>query len=131
MPVKRIFLAVGLMLCMLTTACAPAQERQTQSVSTSNPTASDLLESNPGASLFMYQGTVYMAGVDWVDELELTRGEPAAEVLRQSANGEGFENGMANKLEKGTILYEAAERSDVLIADTPEDEIRFYGMVEG
>lgn len=98
---------------------------------TGNPTANDVLSTNPDANIFMYQDIIYSAGIDWVDELTLTKDKEITEVIEQQEDGRKFKNGTANKLKAGTKFFSAKERKDILIAETEEGEIRFYSLIEG
>ncbi|KUP21161.1 hypothetical protein [Paenibacillus sp. DMB5] len=50
---------------------------------TGNPTANDVLNANPAANIFMYQDIIYSAGIDWVDELTLTKDKEITVVIEQ------------------------------------------------
>lgn len=96
-----------------------------------NPTAETVLKENPTANIFMYSDLIYTAGVEWVDELELTKDQLITEIAEQKSAGHLFKNGTANKLPLGTKIYSVGERRDVLIAETEEGDLRFYMLVEG
>ncbi|WP_102029046.1 hypothetical protein [Salirhabdus sp. Marseille-P4669] len=65
----------------------------------------EIVELNPNADYFELDGGVYIR-VEWADKKSLTLGDKVGEI----------KSGMANKLPDGTIIYSAAERSDILIA---------------
>lgn len=96
-----------------------------------NPTADTVLKLNPEANIFMHSDLIYTAGVDWVDELELTKDQQITEIAEQKSTGQLFKNGTANKLPVGTKVYGVKERKDVLVAETEEGDVRFYMLVEG
>ncbi|CAM4364701.1 hypothetical protein [Paenibacillus typhae] len=98
---------------------------------TGNPTANDVLSTNPDANIFMYQDIIYSAGINWVDELTLTKDKEITEVKEQRKDGKEFRNGTANKLKAGTKIFSAKERNDIIIAETADGEVRFYSLIEG
>lgn len=129
---RRMMLAAGAVCVLMLVGCSSEQSNRGISVSsTHNPTAAEMLELSPTGSFFQHDNIVYQANVPWVDELDLTRGEFVAEVLREQEDGDLFKNGDANVLKQGTRIYAVRERGDVLIAETPEGEQRFYQLVEG
>lgn len=120
-----------LIIIMVLLALSGCKADQTQTHSTSNPTAEEVLSDNPNANIFMYKETIYNAGVSWVDELELTKDQLITEIIKKSDNRNGYVDGTANKLSVGTKIYSVKERGDILIAETPDGDIRFYNLVEG
>ena len=98
---------------------------------TGNPTANEILSQDPNASIFMYSSVIYIAGVEWVDELQLSKDQSITEITKQSDSGKDFIDGTANKLVVGTKIYSVKERNDILIAETEYGDIRFYKLVEG
>lgn len=96
-----------------------------------NPNADKVLKMDPNANILMYQNIVYNAGVQWVNDLKITKDKLVTEITQQSEDGKDFENGTANKLTVGTKIYSVKERNDILIAATKHGDIRFYNLVEG
>ena len=96
-----------------------------------NPTAEDVLRMNPNANILMFKDTIYNAGVDWVNELRLTKDKVITEIIAQTVSGKEFMDGTANKLKIGTKIFSVKERNDILIAETNNGDIRFYMLVEG
>ncbi|WHT49700.1 hypothetical protein QNH10_09525 [Sporosarcina thermotolerans] len=43
--------------------------------STGNPDAKEILTLDPEADIFQFEGVIYKTGIDWVEELTLTKGE--------------------------------------------------------
>ncbi|WP_172251336.1 hypothetical protein [Saccharibacillus deserti] len=124
--------AAASLALFLPVACASEPQSRTEQISvTQNPTAAEWLKLEEQASVFQYEDVIYTAGVSWVDELELKRSERLTEVLRQNSDGDSFQNGDANRLKAGTPIYRVKDRRDVLIAETPEGDIRLYQLVEG
>lgn len=129
---QPVLIAAAILSIFLLAACVSEPQPRTVQVSTTeNPTAAEWIKSEPDASLFQYNDTIYVADVSWVDDLELTRGDPVTKVLRQHTDEDSFQNGDANRLEKGTPIHETEERGDILIAATSKGDIRFLQLVEG
>lgn len=74
-----------------------------------------VLKIDPDADLVEYAGAVYKAGIDWGDEMELTKDEQVAEVTE----------GMATHLDVGTPIFKAKERSDILVVMDGATEKRY------
>lgn len=119
------------LLFFIITGCGFSGPAPQQSTTIGNPTASDILASDPSANIVVYQDIVYQAGIQWVDELELTKGELVLEILKYSRVGNEFANGTASGLPVGTKIYRVKERGDIVIAETDQGDIRFYALVEG
>ncbi|REK77038.1 hypothetical protein [Paenibacillus paeoniae] len=96
-----------------------------------NPTVQEVLKGNPEANMIMYNDVVLVSGIDWVDEVELTKGEFLLEITLKTDDAEQFENGAANQLPIGTKIYGAKERGDIVIAETDAGDIRYFKLVEG
>lgn len=120
-----------LILLFIIAGCNSGNRPVTGESSTSNPTAEDILSDNPNANIFMFTDIIYNTGIPWVDELELHKDQVVTEILEQSGDGKEFKNGTATQLPVGTKIYSTQERSDILIAETEDGDIRFYGLVEG
>ncbi|MFD1775998.1 hypothetical protein [Paenibacillus rhizophilus] len=98
---------------------------------TRNPTAEEVLRMDRNANIFMYKNTIYNAGIDWVNKLELSKDKEITEIIELREDGKEFKDGTANKLVVGTKIFSVKERNDILIAETKDGDIRFYKLVEG
>lgn len=96
-----------------------------------NPTAQEVLSNNPEANILMHSEVVFISGIQWVEEEDLTKDEYVTEITMQTNDGERFINGAANKLPLGTKIYRVRERGDIVIAETEEGDVRYYKLVEG
>ena len=106
---------------------------QSEQRSIGNPTAEEMLESNPQADLLQYQGIVYVnaKGIDWVQEEGLEIGERVGEIKRQS-NELPYADLTATKLPEGTELFMPEKKGgDILIAVRDGEKIPYLGMREG
>ncbi len=126
---KKLF--VMILIFIMLTGCNSNESTGEKGEFIGNPTAENVLEGNPEANIFMYSDIIYSAGVSWVDEMNLTKDKQITEIAQQKSNGEYFENGTANKLTVGTKIFSVKERSDILIAETKEGDIKYFKLVEG
>lgn len=108
-----------------------SEENNAKYIIIGNPTTEEILKANPNANILMYKDTIYNSGIDWVDELKLTKDTQITEISEQRKEGKDFTNGTASKLIVGTKIFSVKERKDVLIAETKDGDIRFYNLVEG
>ncbi|MGE7666963.1 hypothetical protein ACQKMN_14740 [Ureibacillus composti] len=52
-----------------------SSHQQTTVITTGNPTAQEILENDPKADIFQWNGTIYQTNIDWVNELVLSEGD--------------------------------------------------------
>lgn len=100
-------------------------------VTISEITAEEVLTLDPEADIFKYNTVIYQTNIEWVDELILTPGGKVMTVQNQSTDLSDFSDGTANLLPLGTDIFEANERSDILIAEVDGDYIYYLEIVEG
>ncbi len=92
-------------------------------VSTHNPTIEEILAQNPNADAFVFGNIVYKGGINWVNELNLTKGKHLGEIQVHNK---------ATKLLIGAEVYEPIENHGlILIVKINEEELRYLGLVEG
>ncbi|ADU29212.1 hypothetical protein [Evansella cellulosilytica] len=78
-----------------------------------------VLKLNPDADIVEFEDRVYQAGIDWVEEEALSKGEQLGEIRE----------GMANKLPAGAIIIAPNERRDILIVEYDGKEKRYLLQV--
>lgn len=93
--------------------------------------AEEVLRLDPEADIFQHDNIIYKANIDWVEELTLNQGDEVAEITHQADDPDDFENGTANQLPVGTLIYSASGRSDILLADVDGELIPYLANVEG
>lgn len=74
-----------------------------------------VLKLDPDADIFEFEDHVYKAGVDWIEEEELTKGKQIGEI----------KDGMANILPIRTKIFAPKERLDILIVEYSGREKRY------
>ncbi|MFD1927241.1 hypothetical protein ACFSFY_04090 [Sporosarcina siberiensis] len=71
-----------------------------------------VLKLDSNADILEYDGMVYKAGIDWVEQEKLTKGEQVGKVSE----------GMANNLSIDAKIYVSKERGDILIVKDDGEE---------
>nr|WP_285853323.1 hypothetical protein [Sporosarcina luteola] len=99
--------------------------------STGNPDAKEILTLDPEADIFQFKGVIYKAGIDWVEELTLTKGKQVGEIKTRNDINTDYEDEMSNKLPVGAKIFFTKERGDILIAESEGDIKRYLAIVEG
>ncbi|SMF92321.1 hypothetical protein SAMN05661091_5771 [Paenibacillus uliginis N3/975] len=131
----RKMLIFLLSLLLLLTACSArssqTQEQQTQNFG--NPTAEEILKSNPDADLLQLRNIVYIKAEDnsWVQQENLGSLQEVGEVQSIYDGNRPFENEMSTKLAPGTKIYEPTQHGLIIVAVNNGIEIRYIGLVEG
>jgi hypothetical protein len=103
-------------------------------LSVGNPIAEEILSKNKDADIFVYGGRVYQNAedIDWINSLDLKKGQEVTKITAQTLNAKEFENGTATKLPIGTKIYEPVKKQGpILIAVVNGKEVRYLGLVEG
>lgn len=100
-----------------------------------NPSAEEILEADPEADIFQLEGVIYQTGIDWVEELTLTKDQFVGEIKSRNDTHTNFEDEMATKLPVGAKIYTVEEGEDVsgpiLLVETNGSLLSYYGLVEG
>lgn len=107
------------------------EPNQTTVITIGNPTAQEILENDPKADIFQWNGTIYQTNIDWVDELVLTEGELVGIVNYHTSNPSDFKDSTANGLPIGTEIYKVNERNDILMTKYNDELKYYYQLVEG
>ena len=135
MKLKRLFIFIGGLTIFSTIATGCSIENSQQQIevhTTKNPDASETLELQPEADLFQWGDVIYIADVDWVQGLELSKGIEIGEIAKNTSNPKDFTNGTANKLPIGAKIYEPLEKNGpIYIVVVNGKEIRYLGLLEG
>lgn len=126
---KKFFIMLLLLLSIYASGCA---DSETKIVSSKNPDASEILALEKNADLFQWNNIVYKTDVDWVNDLKLSKEKQLGEITESySEHLNEFKNGMATKLQKGSKIFMAKERGDILIVED-NGKVKYYlALVEG
>lgn len=115
-------------LVLLLAGCGNGQEVTT--VAIGNPTVEEVLDDGT-EDIFLLDELVYLNGedIDWVQEREYTLEEAAGEITAQATEAEDFEDGTANVLPVGTVIYSTDTELNIAIVNG--EEIPYIPLVEG
>ena len=95
------------------------------------PTASEVLSEDSKADIFQFNDTIYKSDVAWAEKTEVTQKEKVGEIKRRSSDKDGFDNGTATKLSKGTVLYSTKERNEILLVSFNGKLKKYVALGEG
>ncbi|MBD7909038.1 hypothetical protein [Sporosarcina gallistercoris] len=85
----------------------------------------------PDADILQWDGAIYQAGVEWVQELELTKKERIGEILYNTQMSEEFQDGIASKLPIGSIMYSTNEGDEYILVEVDEETRSYLLLSEG
>ena len=84
------------------------------------------------ADIFQFEGIIYKTGIDWVEELTLTKGEQVGEIKTKNDTDTNFEDEMSNKLPVGAKIFSTVEKEGpILLVESEGEILKYYGWVEG
>ena len=133
MKVPRLFF--GLVIFAILTAVGCSNSSDTGKIvvhKTENPNAEEILTLDPEADIFQFEGVIYKTGIDWVEELTLTKGEQVGEIKKRNDTDTNFENEMSNKLPVGAKIFSTIEKEGpVLLVESEGKILKYYAIVEG
>ncbi len=133
MRVPRLFL--GLVIFVLLTAVGCSNSSNTGKIEvhkTENPNAEEILTLDPKADIFQFDDVIYQTGIDWVEELTLTKDEQVGEIKTRNNTDTNFENEMSNKLPVGAKIFSIIEKEGpILLVESEGEILKYYALVEG
>ncbi|MFD0712700.1 hypothetical protein [Paenibacillus sp. GCM10027626] len=130
---------ISFIFCLvILTGCTQSEQGSagnlTETLTTHNPTAKEILAKTPNADIFQLGGIVYSnaSDIDWVQAAKLTIETSIGTIKKEYKDGIAFEDEMATKLPAGTEIYEPVKNSGpILIVKLNGKEIRYLGLLEG
>lgn len=130
---KKFMHLFPILLLILVGCSGSNGEEPDKSATTANPTAKEVFTNNKDADIFLYREIVYQNAedLDWVKDLELTKGKEVKEIKRIYSGKGDFPDHAATKLPVGNKVYEAQTNHQLLIAVVEGKEIPYIGLVEG
>ena len=131
MNFKFLFLVVFVLLTSV--GCSNSSDTGKIEVhTTGNPDAKEILTLDPEADIFQFEGVIYETGIDWVEELTLTKGEQVGEIKTRNDTDTNFENEMSNKLPVGAKIFSTIEKEgSILLVESEGKLLKYYALVEG
>ncbi|MEK4523561.1 hypothetical protein MKX96_18255 [Psychrobacillus sp. FSL W7-1493] len=128
-------LFLGLIIFILLTAVGCSNSLNTEKIEvheTKNPDAEEVLTLDPEADIFQLDGVIYKTGIDWVEELTLTKGEQVGEIKTRNDSDTDFEDEMSNKLPVGAKIFSTIEKEGpILLVELEGKLLKYYALVEG
>lgn len=136
MRIRIFFLVLSVFILLIAIGCSNSSITSTpETYTTQNPDAKEILILDPKADIFQFDGVIYQTGIEWVEELSLTKDEQVGEIKTRNDNDTNFEDGMSNMLPVGAKIYSAKESDEVagpiLLVESEGQLLKYYGLVEG
>ena len=136
MRIRILYLSLFVFILLTAVGCSNSSiTRTAETDTTENPDAKEILTLEPEADIFQFDGVIYKTGIDWIEELTLTKGEQVGEIKTRNDTDTNFENDMSNKLPIGSKIYSATEAGEVggpiLLVESEGKLYKYYGLVEG
>ncbi|MFC5602776.1 hypothetical protein [Sporosarcina koreensis] len=133
MKVPRLFFSLVFFVILTAYGCSNSSGTgELEEVhSTGNPDAKEILTLDPEADIFQFEGVIYKTGIDWVEELTLTKVKQVGEIITRNDANTDFEDEMSNKLPVGAKIFSTKERGDILIVESEGEIKKYLAIVEG
>lgn len=133
MKASRLFLGMVVLILLTAFGCSnSAYTGKTVVHKTENPDAEEILSLDPEADIFQFDGVIYQTGIDWVEELTLTKNEQVGEIKTRNDIDTNFEDEMSNKLPIGAKIFSTKEKEGpFLLVESEEEILKYYALVEG
>lgn len=132
---RQLALFWGLIIFVLLTAVGCSNSLNTEKIEvheTKNPDAEEVLTLDPEADIFQLDGVIYKTKIDWVEELNLTKGEQVGEIKIRNDSDTDFEDEMSNKLPVGSNIFSTIEKEGpILLVELEGKLLKYYALVEG
>ena len=120
-----------LFIIALFTIAGCSNKGETITVSSNSIDAEEVLTLDPEADIFQFDGVIYKANIDWVEELSLTKDIQIGKIKTRNGIARDFNDEMSNKLPVGAKIFSAKEREDILLIEVCEETLKYLAMVEG
>ena len=127
--VQRLFYVLIALALFTITGCSNGGE--TTKVTIESIDAEEVLTLDPDADIFQYDGVIYKTGIEWVEELSLTKNVQIGEIKTRNDANTDFKDEMSNKLPFGAKIFSAKGRGDILIVESEGKILKYLAIVEG
>lgn len=133
MRIPKVFWGLAIFVLLTAVGCSNSSNTVKTAVhETENPDAEEVLTVDHEADIFQFDGVIYKTGIDWVEELTLTKGEQVGEIKIRNDSDTDFEDGMSNKLPVGAKIFSAIEKEGpILLVELEGKLLKYYALVEG
>lgn len=114
MKVSRLFLGLAIFVLLTAVGCSNSSDIGKVEIYTpENPNAEEILKLDSEADIFQFNGVIYQTGIDWVEELTLTKDEQIGEIKTKNDTDTNFENEMSNRLPIGAKIFSVKEKEEI------------------
>ena len=133
MRIPRLFFGLVVFVLLTVAGCSNSSNSGKIVVhEIGNPDAKEILTLDPEADIFQFDGVIYQTGIDWVEELTLTKDEQVGEIKTRNETDTNFENEMSNKLPVGAKIFSTIEKEGpILLVESEGELLKYYALVEG
>ncbi|MCM3441372.1 hypothetical protein AB3Z07_27830 (plasmid) [Metabacillus halosaccharovorans] len=136
MRVSRLFFGLAIFVLLTAVGCSNSSDKGKVKVhKTENPNAEEVLNLDPEADIFQFDGVIYQTGIDWVEELTLTKDKQVGEIKTKNDTDTNFEDEMSNKLPVVAKIFSVKEKEEIggpiLLVESEGKLFKYYGLVEG
>ncbi|MDW0115351.1 hypothetical protein QTL97_14570 [Sporosarcina thermotolerans] len=138
MKVPRLFFSLVFFVILTAYGCSSSSGSSSSGTgklevhSPGNPSAEEVLTSDPEADIFQFEGLIYVNGIDWVGELTLTKGAQVGEIKKRNDTDTNFENEMSNKLPVGAKIFSPIEKKGpILLVESEGKILKYHALIEG
>ena len=136
MKKSRLLLGLVIFVLLIAGGCSNSSNKGKVEVhKTENSNAEEVLKLDPEADIFQFNGVIYQTGIDWVEELTLTKDEQVGEIKTKNETDTNFEDEMSNKLPVGAKIFSVKEKEEIggpiLLVESEGKLYKYYGLVEG
>ena len=132
--VSRLFFGLVMFVLLTAVGCSNSSDiGKVEVYTTENPNAEEILKLDPEADIFQFNGVIYQTGIDWVEELTLTKDKQVGEIKTKNDTDTNFEDEMSNKLPVGAKVFSVKEKigGPILLVESEGKLYKYYGLVEG
>ncbi|WP_233499200.1 hypothetical protein [Bacillus weihaiensis] len=127
--VEKLFYVLIVLALVIINGCSIEGEATTVTIDSID--AEEVLTLDSDADVFQYEGVVYKANIDWVEELSLTKDVQIGEIKTKNDANTEFKDEMSNKLPVGAKIFSTKERGDILIVESDGTIKKYLAIVEG
>lgn len=133
MKTPKWFYCKVVLVLLISFGCSDSDHTSnTQVHQTKNPDAEEVLSLDPEADIFQFEGVIYTTGIDWVEELTLTKDEQVGEIRVRNDTDTHFVNEMSNKLPVGAKIFSPKEKhGPILLVELEGKILKYYALIEG
>lgn len=100
-----------------------------ETITSSKPTAQEVLKEEPNADIIQINGTIYKTNIKRVDDLKVTKDKEIA--IIQKTSKKDIKDGTASKLRVKTKIFSTKEQNDVVIAEINGKIKKYIALAEG